>query len=83
MRSLQQLQHVEVGFVPQGLMSASITLPRDTYKSDEQQAAFAQALESQLKQQAGVTDAAIADALPFSANGGSASFDIVGQVATA
>jgi len=79
-RSLQQLEHVEVGFVPQGLMSASITLPRDTYKTDEQQAAFTQALENQLKQQPGVTDAAIADALPFSANAGSASFVIVGQV---
>jgi predicted permease len=79
-RSLRQLEHVEVGFVPQGLMSASATLPRDSYKSDEQQAAFAQALETQLQQQAGVTDAAIADALPFSANGGSASFLIIGQV---
>ena len=79
-RSLQQLERVEVGFVPQGLMSASVTLPRDTYKSNEQQAAFAQALETQLKQQAGVVDAAIADALPFSANGGSSSFEIVGQV---
>ena len=79
-RSLQQLQRVEVGFVPQGLMSASVTLPRDTYKSNEQQAAFAQALENQLKQQAGVTGAAIVDALPFSANGGSSSFEIVGQV---
>ena len=78
-RSLQQLQRVEVGFVPQGLMSASVTLPRDTYKSNEQQAAFAQALENQLKQQAGVTDAAIVNALPFSANGGSSSFEIVGQ----
>ena len=79
-RSLQQLQRVEVGFVPQGLMSASVTLPRDTYKSNEQQAAFAQALETQLRQQAGVVDAAITDALPFSANGGSSSFEIVGQV---
>ncbi len=79
-RSLSQLERVEVGFEPQGLMSASVTLPRDTYKSDAQQAEFAQALETQLKAQAGVTDAAIADAFPFSANGGSASFGIVGQV---
>lgn len=79
-RSLNQLEHVEVGFEPQGLMSASLTLPRDVYKTDEQQAAFAQALATQLKNQAGVTDAALVDALPFSANGGSASFEIVGQV---
>ena len=79
-RSLRQLEHVEVGFEPQGLMSASLTLPRDIYKSDEQQAVFAQALATQLKNQAGVTGAALVDALPFSANGGSASFSIVGQV---
>ncbi len=79
-RSLRQLEQVEVGFEPQGLMSASLTLPRDVYKNDEQQAAFARALETQLKAQAGVTDAALVDALPFSANGGSASFEIVGQV---
>ncbi len=80
LRSLSQLERVETGFEPQGLMSASITLPRDTYKEDAQQANFAQALETQLKAQAGVTDAAIADAFPFSPNGGSASFLIVGQV---
>ena len=79
-RSLQQLERVEVGFEPKGLMSASLTLPRDTYKTDEQQEAFAQALASQLSNQAGVTNAALVDALPFTTNGGSASFEIVGQV---
>jgi predicted permease len=79
-RSLRQLQRVDVGFEPQGLMSASLTLPREIYKTDPQQAAFVQALETQLKAQAQVTDAAVVDALPFSNNGGSASFDIVGQV---
>lgn len=79
-RSLKQLERVEVGFEPQGLMSASLTLPTDAYKTNERQAAFAQALETQLRNQAGVADAAIADALPFSNNGGSASFAIVGQV---
>jgi predicted permease len=79
-RSLKQLEQVEVGFEPRGLMSASLTLPRDTYKTDQQQAVFAQALETQLRNQSGVTDAALVDALPFSANAGSASFEIVGQV---
>jgi len=79
-RSLRQLEQVDTGFEPRGLMSASLTLPRDSYKADAQQAAFASALETQLKAQAGVTDAALVDALPFSANGGSSSFAIVGQV---
>ncbi len=48
-RSLKQAERVDVGFEPQGLMSASLTLPRDIYKSDPQQAAFALALETQLK----------------------------------
>jgi predicted permease len=78
-RSLSKLQQVDAGFNPEGLMLASLTLPRDTYKADEQQAAFADALENQLKNQAGVTDATVADALPFTANAGSASFRIVGQ----
>jgi predicted permease len=79
-RSLRQLEHVDSGFEPQGLLTGSLTLPRDVYKSDEQQAAFVNVLENQLKQQAGVTDAVVTDALPFSANGGSASFLIIGQV---
>jgi len=79
-RSLRQVERVDTGFEPRGLMSASVTLPRDTYKADAQQAAFGQALETQLKAQAGITDAALVDALPFSANGGSSSFEIVGQV---
>src|SRR3974390_2700855 len=79
-RSLRQLERVDVGSEPQGLMSASLTLPSDIYKTDPQQAAFVQALETQLKAHAQVTDAAIADALPFSNNAGSASFGIVGQV---
>jgi predicted permease len=78
-RSLKQLQQVDAGFDPRGLMSASLTLPRDTYKSDEQQEAFAQALATQLTAQPGVQDAAVTDALPFSGNGGSASFMIIGQ----
>jgi len=77
---LRQVERVDTGFEPRGLMSASVTLPRDTYKADAQQAAFGQALETQLKAQAGITDAALVDALPFSANGGSSSFEIVGQV---
>ena len=79
-RSLRQVERVDTGFEPRGLMSASVTLPRDTYKADAQQAAFGQALETQLKSQAGITSAALVDALPFSANGGSSSFAIVGQV---
>jgi len=79
LRSLQQLQQVQTGFDPGGLMSASLSLPPTIYKTNEQQAAFFAAAEDQLKNIPGVTNAAVVDALPFSNNGGSASFEIVGR----
>jgi predicted permease len=78
-RSLQQVQQLQTGFNPDGLMSASLSLPSTTYKSDVQQAAFFAAAEDQLKNAPGVSSAAFADALPFSNNGGSASFQIKGR----
>jgi predicted permease len=78
-RSLLQVQQLETGFRPQGLMSASLSLPRTIYKGDEKQVAFFTALEDQLKNLPGVTSAAITDALPFDNNGGSSSFSIIGK----
>jgi len=78
-RSLQQLERVETGFDPHGLMSAALTLPSTTYKTDAQKAAFATAMEEQLKNIPGVSDAALVDALPFTGNGGSGSFELEGH----
>ena len=39
-RSLQQVQQLETGFNPRGVMSAFLSLPPTIYKTDEQQAAF-------------------------------------------
>ena len=78
-RSLQQVQELETGFDPRGLMSASVSLPPTIYRSDEQQAAFFQAAEEQLKNLPGVKSAAFADALPFTNDGGSSSFLIKGR----
>jgi predicted permease len=78
-RSLEKLEQVRTGFDPSGLMSAELSLPATTYKSDEQQAAFYRALEERLSQIPGVTHAAITDALPFTNAGGSGSFKIEGQ----
>ena len=79
LRSMEQLQRVETGFDPSGTMSAALSLPDSVYKTDDQRAAFFTALEQQLKQIPGVTNAAIADALPFTAGAGSASFSIRGR----
>ena len=78
-RSLQQLEKVQTGFDPHGLMTGAITLPTSVYKEEEQQVNFYQALEDQLKNVPGVQRVAIVDALPFSNAGGSASFNIKGQ----
>jgi predicted permease len=78
-RSLQRVQQLETGFNPRGLMSASLSLPPTIYKSPEQQVAFFTAAEDQLKSLPGVTSAAFADALPFTNDGGSASFSIKGR----
>src|SRR5260370_27667079 len=57
-------------------MSGALSLPHTVYKSNEQQSVFYAAAEQQLKNIPGVANAAFADALPFSNNGGSSSFSI-------
>jgi len=79
LRSMEQLQRVDAGFEPGGVMSAVLSLPPTIYKTDQQQAAFFTATEEQLKNIPGVNSAAIADSLPFDNNGGSASFFVEGQ----
>jgi len=75
-RSLQQVERLDTGFEPRGLVSAVFSLPPAVYKSDPQQAAFLAAAENELKNIPGVKGAAIADALPFSNQGGMSSFSI-------
>ncbi|HWC19676.1 MAG TPA: ABC transporter permease, partial [Terriglobales bacterium] len=74
--SLRRVEQVETGFDPRGLMSGRISLPRTVYGSDEKQAAFYTAALDQLKNTPGVSSAAFADSLPFTNQGGSASFEI-------
>jgi len=78
-RSLAQVERLDTGFEPHGLMTAVFSLP-PAYKTDEQQAAFLTAAERELNSIPGVRDAALADALPFSTNGGLSSFSIEGRV---
>jgi predicted permease len=80
LRSMQQLERVETGFDPHGLMSAGFSLPSTVYKSAEQQAAFFAAAEDRLRSIPGVSAAAMADSVPFDNNGGSSSFEIEGRV---
>ena len=77
--SLARLQRVQTGFEPNGIVTGALTLPPTVYKTDPQLASFYSALETQLKAVPGVTNAAVADALPFSGSGGAATFTIQGQ----
>ena len=78
LRSLAQVERLDTGFEPHGLMTAVFSLP-PAYKTDEQQEAFMTAAEREFRSIPGVKDAALADALPFSANGGLSSFSIKGR----
>jgi predicted permease len=77
--SLRALERVETGFQPDGLLSASLSLPATVYDSDEKQATFYTTLEERLRSVPGVKSAALANALPFANDGGSASFFIEGR----
>jgi predicted permease len=79
LRSLAQVERLDTGFEPHGLMTAVFSLP-PAYKTNEQQSAFLAAAEQELRSIPGVKDAGLADALPFSANGGLSSFEIKGRV---
>ena len=77
--SLKALQTVQTGFQVDGVASAYFSLPKAVYEKDEQQAAFMSSLEDRLRAIPGVQSASLIDAIPFSNNGGSASFSIQGQ----
>lgn len=79
--SLRALEKMETGFQPADLLATHISLPETVYDKDEKQAAFYHALEERLSATPGVKDAALADSLPFSDDGGSASFFIEGRPA--
>ena len=79
--SLRQLQHIDPGFNPHGVLTAPVYYSGDGFKSNQQrQANFVDAVVSNLAAQPGVTAAAAVEPLPFDPdNGGSSSFEIVGR----
>ena len=79
LRSLSQLQQVNPGFEPEGLMTASLTLPGNRYDTPEKRIAFHRALVGRLKAIPGVTTAAAISPMPFGGGDWSASFDIEGR----
>jgi predicted permease len=79
--SLRQLQHVDPGFNPRGVLSAPVYYSGQDFKQSQQrQVNFIDGVVSTLSSQPGVTAAAAIDPLPFDPNGGgSDSFTIVGR----
>jgi len=80
LKSLAKLHEVDLGFRPQGLMTAALALPDRTYETPEKQIAFLRSALERLANSPGVESAAAAVPLPFSGFGGSASFGIEGRV---
>jgi predicted permease len=79
--SLRQLQRVDPGFNPKGVLAASVYYSGDELKRQQpRQAAFIDAVVDQLSHQPGVTAAAAVEPLPFDPEeGGSSSFGIIGR----
>ena len=81
LRSLARLQDVKPGFDPRGVMTATLSLPRTQYNEPEKRIVFYRAIMERLSSVRGVKSAALGIPLPFSGNGGSASFGIEGRPA--
>jgi predicted permease len=79
--SLRQLQHIDPGFNPRGVVAATVYYSgQDFNKSQPRQTAFVDSVLGDLAQQPGVSAAAAIDPLPFDPQqGGSSSFAIVGR----
>jgi predicted permease len=79
LRSLASLENVHPGFEPEGVITGSVALPSVRYSQDARQVAFYRAVLDRLAKIPGVTNVAAALPVPFSNDGGSASFQIEGR----
>jgi predicted permease len=83
LRSLASIENVNPGFQPEGIITGSVALPSARYSEDARQVAFYRAVLDGLAAIPGVTTVAAALPVPFSNDGGSASFQIEGRHAAA
>jgi len=82
LRSLSRLHAVDVGFRPEGVMTASVTLPESRYKEPGPQRAFYRGVISRLGSLPGVQAAAAGYPLPFSSGFEERPFRIDGHPTT-
>lgn len=81
MRSFWSAQSQNPGFVEDGLLTARLELPSNTYTSAAQQSAFFERALSEVRALPGVTRAAYISGLPFGGASWSASYSIEGRPA--
>jgi predicted permease len=79
LRSLAALEDVNPGFQPNGVITAGVSLPRAHYADGGKRNAFYRAVLGNLAGMPGVASVAAATPVPFSGDGGSASFAIEGR----
>jgi predicted permease len=79
LRSFQHLLAVDPGFRPEGALTFRVALPARSYASDTAQRAFVNALETRLKAIPGVSQSAIASALPMDGSDFTLSFSVQGR----
>jgi putative ABC transport system permease protein len=68
LRSLWNLQNQPLGIQPEGALTATVTLGRTVYPDPAKRLAFFESLEQGLRAIPGVTEVAVADSLPPSAD---------------
>ncbi|MBX3277723.1 MAG: ABC transporter permease [Acidobacteria bacterium] len=66
-KSFVRLQQTPLGFRPERLMTARISLPRSAYSTPQQRLVFADRLLEEIRQQPGMQEAALTSFLPFAA----------------
>jgi predicted permease len=81
LRSLASLQDVNPGFQPNGIITASITLPPAQFTDAARSVIFYRAVVERLASLPGATTVAAGLGVPFSGRNGSASFGIEGRPA--
>jgi putative ABC transport system permease protein len=79
LRSAVALQHAELGFRTDHLLTAEFRLPAAKYSEPRMIAAFFRQTLERLRAVPGIESAALVRAVPFSGNGGSTTYQVEGQ----
>jgi predicted permease len=83
LRSFQNLQEESPGFDPEGVVAVQLELTGSGYEDREVRRTFLDNMLANIRQQPGMTQAAVTSALPFSHQGGQSSYLIEGYTQAA